>query len=57
MSVLKELVNHTRSDDTTDGYISVDEDTRRDYLIKIQNHLLSHAGARDAVTVLDVVNG
>ena len=58
LSVAKELVNHSRTDDVTEGYIQVDEDTRRDYLEKIQNYLLSQAGARDSVVELvGVANG
>lgn len=58
MSIAKELVNHSRSGDVTEGYVQVDEDTRRDYLERIQNHLLTLAGARDNVVQLaEVSNG
>lgn len=45
MSVAKDLVNHSRSGDVTEGYVQIDDATRRDYLERIQSHLLSLAGS------------
>lgn len=57
LSVAKELVNHSRNTDVTEGYIQIDEDTRRDYLQRIQSHMLSLAGAINNVVKLEVSNG
>tara|TARA_R110001599_G_scaffold12050_2_gene56570 strand:+ start:3887 stop:5356 length:1470 start_codon:yes stop_codon:yes gene_type:complete len=49
LPVSKTLVNHSAGGDVTEGYIQVDDTTRRDWLVRLQNHLLALAGARDNV--------
>lgn len=39
MSVLKQLVNHSRKDDVTDGYIQIDLDMLRNSAIKTQDYI------------------
>ena len=56
MPVLKELVNHSRKIDVTDGYIQVADDVKREALINIQNYLLEQAGQAKKVVSLKVVS-
>lgn len=50
MSILKALVNHSRKQDVTDGYIQIDEDVLRESAEKVQNHMLAQAGQIKSVT-------
>lgn len=45
MSVLKQLVNHSRKNDVTDGYIQIDIDVLRESAVKVQNYILKWADA------------
>ena len=49
LPVSKTLVNHSAGGDVTEGYIQIDDATRRDWLDRLQNHLLALAGVRDKV--------
>lgn len=50
MSVLKALVNHSRNQDVTDGYIQIDEEVLRESAEKVQNYMLAQAGQIKSVT-------
>lgn len=52
LPVQKELVNHSRKNDVTDGYIQIDTDTLRDAAEKVQSFILSYAGQLQKVVPL-----
>ena len=55
MPVLKELVNHSRKIDVTDGYIQIADRVKRESLVMIQNYLLKQAGQTKNIVSLKVV--
>jgi len=54
LPVQKELVNHSRKNDVTDGYIQIDSDTLRDAAEKVQSYILTWAGSIKNVVPLGV---
>lgn len=54
LPVQKELVNHSRKNDVTDGYIQIDSDTLRDAAEKVQTYILTWAGSIKNVVPLGV---
>lgn len=54
LPVQKELVNHSRENDVTDGYIQVDPDVLRDAAEKVQSYILTWAGSIKNVVPLGV---
>jgi len=52
LPVQKELVNHSRKNDVTDGYIQIDSDTLRDAAEKVQLFILSWSGKVSKVVPL-----
>ena len=50
--VQKELVNHSRKNDVTDGYIQIDPDTLREAAEKVQLFILSWSGKVSKVVTL-----
>lgn len=55
LPVQKELVNHSRQNDVTDGYIQIDPDTLRNAAEKVQSYILTWAGSIKNVVPLGVV--
>jgi integrase len=55
LPVQKDLVNHSRKNDVTDGYIQIDIDTLRDASEKVQSYILTWAGCIKKVVPLGVV--
>ena len=53
LPVQKELVNHSRKNDVTDGYIQIDSDTLRDAAEKVQFFILSWSGKVSKVVPLN----
>jgi hypothetical protein len=54
LPVQKELVNHSRENDVTDGYIQIDSDTLRNAAEKVQSYILSWVGSIKNVVPLGV---